>query len=151
LHYVKRILTEDRTFAHIWDIRSKIAQALLQCNEQSIISESFDSSAESELDFDWESTPPKEAFRNEVIKRLRLHKKIPESALAAVKKRMSQMELEEHVAPEVPTNFADMFDQEPEAKLTYFDRREADHDAYIKQLQDQVAYWKTCARLLGKS
>lgn len=144
-------LTEDRTFASVWDIRAKIAKAILQSGDEKVIQTCLTCGVEAELDYDWIGVAASLAFASTVQDLIRAKVGVPASARAAARRAFPK-ETERAETAEVGDTWEEMLEQAPaaapEIKASYYEYvREA--DARIEALEELVAYWRKCAEKLA--
>lgn len=147
----KMELTEDRTFASFHDVRSKIAKALAQCDNEEIIDRVLGNEAEAKgFDFDHWEIQANQEFVQVVLDRIEKKLAVPASARALVR-RSNEEELEE-AELEIPSTWHEMErrapEVAPEVKANYYDWK-TEMEERMEALEKEAKYWKLCARKLG--
>lgn len=145
-------LTEDRTLKNEYHARAEIAQALLQCKDEEILSTIIEDRAglENLLDFDWAGTPPSEPLRKLALGAIKAKRYCPPTLRAALK-RAIPAEVERAEEEQVPGTLSAMLDAAPRLPSTPSDDhylRELEHA--LKQAITCAKYWQKCAEFLSE-
>lgn len=143
------IITEDRSFASIWEVQRQICGALIQCDNPDIINSALNSS--SEFSWDWNQfIEPSPEFIRVCIGRISSKQTLPSSARDLIKRYAADQLTRAEIC--IPESWAEMCELAPTAKemssvsiydyVSVVERR-------IEELEAELAWWKACAEKLA--
>lgn len=144
-------LTEDRTLASFYDARTLIAKALARCDNVEVLERVLGNEAECQgFDFDHWDIEASPEFMQVVLERVEKKLNVPESARDLVK-RSKPEELEE-AELDIPSSYEEMLRRAPEdalvVKESYYSWK-VENDERMAGLEQELKYWKACAKKLG--